>query len=393
MTAISVKTGVWKLSDIYDKINFGLTYSADDTPIPSGPEPGTLWVWGPGSYGALGVNNQIPYSSPVQLPGTQWTCSIIASSGAIALKCDGTLWNWGTNFLGVNTTANYLSSPVQIPGTSWCRISSGSGFVKGAIKCDGTMWTWGFNGSGRLGDNSTVNSSSPVQIPGTSWTCIAMGAASSALKSDGTLWSWGFNKCGMMGTNYGNNYSPFLSRSSPTQIPGTAWCYVGRGDNQAAALKTDGTLWVWGVNYYGALGKNNSVPNPTAVSSPTQIPGTSWVQVSTNQSGYIARKTDGTIWSWGYNSTGKVGDNSTTDRSSPVQIPGTSWTEVQGAGNTNVARKTDNTLWAWGQNYFGQFGNNTRGTAFYASSPVQVPGSWIDIGDSGNGQISARKSV
>ena len=390
MTTANVKTGVWTLEDTYLKINAGYwTYSANDTPPTPGPQAGTLWVWGSGQYGNLGVNNQTNYSSPVQVPGTEWTCMMMAGSGSIALKCDGTLWNWGTSTFGVNTTANYLSSPIQIPGTSWCKIAVDSGLFKGAIKNDGTLWMWGFNNSGRLGDNTTIARSSPTQVAGTSWTDVVTGfGVSSALKSDGTLWTWGYNGTGAMGNN--NTVTP---ASSPVQLPGTAWCFIARRDSQASAIKTDGTLWRWGPNNCGALGNSTTLPNPCGASSPVQVPGTSWVEISHGNQSSIARKTDGTIWSWGYNGAGRFGNNSDTPASSPVQVPGTAWVEVQAANQTTLARKSDNTLWVWGQNYFGQFGNNTAGLAFYGSSPVQVPGSWIDIGRMDNTGISARKSV
>ena len=148
-----------------------------------------------------------------------------------------------------------------------------------------------------------------------------------------------------------------------------------------------GTLWVWGYNGQGQLGDGTI----TERSSPVQIPGTSWNDITGGSQHSLARKTDGTLWSWGYNVYGQLGDGTRTYRSSPVQIPGTSWNNVAGGSSHSLARKTDGTLWAWGVNEFGQLGD---GTKTYRSSPIQIPGtSWNDIATSAYGcHHLARKS-
>ena len=143
-----------------------------------------------------------------------------------------------------------------------------------AIKTDGTLWTWGWNDYGALGHNNTTDYSSPVQIPGTTWKSVTANSflnngnsSMFATKTDGTLWSWGSMSYGGLGLNQGD---AFLRRSSPCQIPGTNWNYVAGGGSCGAATKTDGTLWSWGYNSIGTLGQNNLVQ----YSSPVQIPGT-----------------------------------------------------------------------------------------------------------------------
>jgi len=142
---------------------------------------GTLWAWGYNYYGQLGLNNRITYSSPVQIPGTNWNEVVMGSEygHSMATKTDGTLWMWGNGMRGClgqneggdNPSANnYYSSPVQIPGTNWkANTNTVRRFGAGAIKTDGTMWTWGDGGSGYLGHNNETQYSSPVQIPGTDW--------------------------------------------------------------------------------------------------------------------------------------------------------------------------------------------------------------------------------
>ena len=113
-----------------------------------------------------------------------------------------------------------------------------------------------------------------------------------------------------------------VTESSPTQVPGTTWKQITNAYNQMGAIKTDGTLWMWGYNDNGQLGQNDTV----RYSSPVQIPGTTWAYVGANkEKGTIASKTDGTLWSWGSGTYGQTAHNDQTQRSSPVQVPGTTW--------------------------------------------------------------------
>ena len=292
------------------------------------------------------------------------------------------LFGFGSNFsgqLGQNNRTTY-SSPVQIPGTSWNSISAG--VINGlATKTDGTLWVWGDNFSGQLGQNNLTQYSSPVQIPGTTWSSISAGSHSLATKTDGTLWAWGYNFSGQLGQNNRTYYS------SPVQIPGTTWSSIStaKDNNHSLATKTDGTLWSWGRNGSGQLGQSNR----TYYSSPAQIPGTTWSSVAAGSRHSFASKSDGTLWSWGYNPQGQLGQSNTTYYSSPVQIPGTTWSSI-GSGNYHaIATKTDGTLWVWGFNNNGQLGQSNR-TNY--SSPVQIPGTTWRSFDGGTNHPLATKT-
>ena len=186
------------------------------------------------------------------------------------------------------------------------------------------------------------------------------------------LWSWGYNSRGQLGLNNTTQYS------SPVQVPGTTWT-SGKIDgyysgNWYFGIKTDGTLWTWGFNgNNGQLGLNNQ----TDYSSPTQIPGTTWSKAAALANGGGAIKTDGTLWIWGGDGDGQLAQNTQDQhRSSPVQVPGTTWSLLTGSDHVS-AIKTDGTLWAWGDNGKGELGQNN--TAKY-SSPVQIPGTtWSKI--------------
>ena len=286
--------------------------------------------------------------------------------------------------LGLNNKTRY-SSPVQVPGTTWSWTSLAYGYTCISTKTDGTLWTCGVNEYGEMGTNDTTRRSSPTQIPGTTWATgvgkITAGKTISAIKTDGTLWSWGLNEYGTMGTNNRTN------SSSPTQVPGTTWSKVSTGGEgmHFAAIKTDGTLWMWGNNAGGQCGNNTSGDTTVArYSSPVQIPGTTWSEVRPGNNNTSAIKTDGTLWTWGANGSGQLGNNSTAYASSPIQIPGTTWSKTAQSKYSTFATKTDGTMWSWGVNYEGVLGLNN--TTSY-SSPIQIPGtSWSDlIGDGHNG--------
>jgi len=352
-----------------------------------------IWAWGMNENGQLAQNNTTKVSSPVQIPGTTWSAIIEGhhgyntdnSTANMAKKSDGTLWSWGINTfgeLGQNSRTQY-SSPIQIPGTTWATGSRSWKNMFG-VKTDGTLWVWGANENGQLGVNNTTKYSSPVQVPGTTWSTnqdhiSAQSRKTYAIKTDGTLWSWGMNNRGSLGLNGAVAHEGRIS--SPAQIPGTTWSKLALGGMESesagtdcmAAIKTDGTLWVWGNNESGALGQN--APVNSQRSSPVQVPGTNWSEVVKSYGrSMLAIKTDGTLWGWGMNEEGNLGLNESPStpghRSSPTQIPGTTWNSIT-SGSVSLATKTDGTLWTWGKNNHGGLGQNST---VYRSSPVQVPG-------------------
>lgn len=358
-------SGIWNLSSQAN------AQAAGTWPYPGA---GKLYAWGANTYGQLGLGNTTAYSSPKQV-GTlsNWLTLAAAAYCSYGIKADGTLWAWGYNNngqLGLGNTTNY-SSPKQVGAlTNWLQIAAG--YYNGAalaIKKDGTLWAWGRNQEGELGLGNIIYYSSPKQVGSlTNWAVVAIKAASVwAIKTDGTLWSWGKNSSGQLGLGNTTAYS------SPKQVGAlTNWLRLTSGGYQsgwsAAAIKTDGTLWMWGRGNFGILGLGNT----TYYSSPKQVGAlTNWAYVDHGRWHTIASKTDGTLWSWGRNESGQLGLNNTTYYSSPKQIgSNTNWLKPGGLGyDASFALKTDGTLWVWGQNNFGQLG---LGTLTVYSSPKQV---------------------
>ena len=391
MAITDKKTGPWGLDQVYNKINQGSIWTY------SGPASDStkLYIWGANAYGALGLNAQGSWSpngqyltaqsSPIQIPG-DWSYVAFGPQYTLAINTDNELYAWGQNTtkgqLGLNNQTHY-SSPVQVPGTTWSTVTT---VYDGnlATKTDGTLWAWGDNDYGELGQNNRTKYSSPTQIPGTTWSTDKKHLSGSyrsfaAIKTNGTLWVWGDHGYGALGQN--EQYGRY---SSPVQIPGTTWSMVDCGRNSLFAIRTDGTLWSAGYNGPGHLGQNST----DHYSSPVQIPGTTWSTVSGGGNFVIASKTDGTLWSWGSGAYGSLGQNTSSPSikySSPTQIGSdTTWSWVECANSNVYASKTDGTLWTWGDNQAGQNAQNDRGgydglwgPLLARSSPTQIPGSWV----------------
>jgi len=374
MAITDKKTGVWGLDQVFNKQNQGSIWTNNRS--------GLLMHWG-NLWGVPAPNN----SSPVQVwSGTSWLKARGGGYSTLATKTDGTLWAWGIGShgnLGLNSVSSQTAAAVQVgTDTTWDEIGMGA-MYSAATKTDGTLWTWGKNEGGQLGLNQMHpdnGQSSPTQVPGTTWNYIATdGYAMIATKTDNTLWAWGRNNDGELGHNNKTWYS------SPVQIPGTTWSGpVANFNKSFSCIRTDGTLWTWGKNDYGQLGLSDN----TNYSSPKQVPGTTWSSLgaSVGNGEMRAIKTDGTLWCWGHNNYGQLGINDTTSYNSPKQVPGTSWSTFASTSNSCAAKKTDNTLWLWGYNNVGQLGQNSL-TNY--SSPVQVPGTYGDVGSIWDGTSNA----
>lgn len=287
------------------------------------------------------------------------------------------LWVWGlnsSNQLGSNDIIS-RSTPVTTfsGGTNWKKVAIGE-TMTGAIKNDGSLWVWGNNAGGKLGVNDIINRPTPVPIfgGGNNWKEIYMvGDFSVAIKTDGSLWTWGVNADNQLGVN------DSINRQTPvtTFVGGFDWKKAYCANYHVIAIKENGTLWTWGANAQGQLGLGdiNSRSTPTQVGT-----GTDWKEcdagTGVNGSLSAAIKVDGSLWTWGASAQGGLGINTTaTNRLTPVTIIGSSlgWSKVSVGGNNCAAIRKDGTMWGWGNNGVGQLGINDT---INRLTPVQVFG-------------------
>ncbi len=299
-------------------------------------QDGTVWAWGRNQWGQLGNGGGEDSTSPVAVSGlTDVTAISGGASHSLALKSDGTVWAWGDNFSGQlgNGSEEDSPVPVQVLGDGFVAIAAG-GSHSLALKSDGTVWTWGRNYSGQLGDGTTWDSSEPVQVVSlTDVTEVAAGIAHSlVLKSDGTVWAWGENTSGQLGGGNSRVYSSYSS--TPGQVVGLSEVRaIDGGVAYSLALKSDGTVWTWGRYRYGDRELLLSGRTVESSHTATMVPGLDSVTaIAAGGVHSLALKSDGTVWAWGWNNAGQLGNGANWDSVSPIQVGAVSGATAIGAG-------------------------------------------------------------
>jgi RHS repeat-associated protein len=318
----------------------------------------------PGTRYSYNQDNQLTSSStPKSVAGM----SIAAGyDHTVALAADGTVSTWGNNGSGQlgNGTTTSSSTPVGVTGLANV-VAVAAGFeTSAALESNGTVWTWGNNAHGQLGNGTTTNSDVPVQVSGLSGvTSISAGGFSMmAVTSSGTVWSWGDNSQGQLGNG------TTTSSDVPVQVTGLSgvtavsagfWYF-------SSALESNGTVWTWGYNAYGQLGNGTT----TSSDVPVQVTGLPSVKaVSSGGLHSLALGTNGTVWAWGTNTDGQLGNGTTATALSPVQVPGVTATSISAGFGTSLATQMSGTVLAWGNNSKGQLGN---GTTTNSATPVPM---------------------
>ena len=329
---------------------------------------GSLAVWGDNSSGNFGNGTtSVGSNTPVSVPGITNATFIGAGTYSLAIRSDGSTWAWGSNGDGqLDDSFTDRLAPVQL-ALPVVRSASLSLLHASAVAADGSVWSWGFNDDGALGDGTTNRSSTPLQTHGISnVTAVAAGGAHTvALKGDGTVWTWGDNGAGQLGNG------ERIFTTTPLAISaGPGFAAVSAGGRHSLALKSDGTVAASGNNDYGQLGDGTSVSHTTfqPVSGITNV-----VQVSAGFYHSVARKADGTVWTWGLDYLGRLGTGPDTgDALTPAQVTTlANVVSVSAGGGHTLALRADGTVWAWGENTYGQLGDGTNDARFF---PVQVAG-------------------
>lgn len=336
---------------------------------------GTLWAWGTNGDGQCGQGNFLGgTSAPTQIGiENNWIHISAGNKCSYAIKNDGTLWAWGINNfgqLGVGTTTK-RNTPTQI-GTNndWQKVISGKGSHVLAIKTNGTLWAWGQNNQGQLGiGTSSTMETIPVQVGNeNNWLNASIGSTHSILiKSNGTIWSCGLGNDGALGI--GSNVLAF----APTQI-GTQnnWIKISSGSNFSGAINNENKLFMWGDNSFGQLGIGDYIDR----NIPTQVNNdNNWDEIVLGYFHSVALKSNRTVLSWGYHFNCQLGNGS------PCGTPGvninlpqqinidTDWDKIFTGYVHSFSTKTNGDLWTWGFNGGYQLGNNS---SVSSNAPIAI---------------------
>lgn len=328
---------------------------------------GRVWAWGGNANGELGDGTTTTRPAPVPLQTVSGMAKIVhIAAGAyfsMALDERGSLWAWGKNSnRQISRDASYsFKTPVRIHLPSpIVRFACGEKHSL-ALDRNGKLWAWGDNSNGQLGvgHSSIVQGAIEVIKPPAMGTIIflaACGNSSYAVNATGKAWAWGSNGYGQLGD------ASYTSRSIPVGIDTstglTSIKSITPGALHAMALTTDESIWAWGSNNNGRLGTGNY----TSSTKPIKINGLFLAKgLGAGSHHSLAVSTAGQVWSWGYNNYGQLGLNSTTTSNAPVLTSaGTDWSalvRVSGGGDYSTALKSDGSVWTWGYNGYGQLGH------------------------------------
>ncbi len=372
----------------------------------------SLKGWGLSYYGELGNGSSGLFNGhPITVidDGTGHGGEFVyisASDRSLAIKADGSLWGCGNNMngrIGDGTTIDRNVFVVVDSGSGiggkWVYVHAGFNHNLG-IKEDGSLWAWGEGGSGALGNGGTSNSLFPINIDqgsaalGGPWIKAVAYSHSAGIRADGSLWTWGnANNYGQLGNGTTNG-----GQLVPTKVDdGTGkhgkWVDIAIGSYYNIALREDGSLWSWGANDFGKLGLGTAGSGthqiaPTLVDDGTSQGG-KWIFIDASPNTSIGIKEDGSLWAWGQNGYGQVGDGTTTDRHVPTLIddgkgPGGKWVYASTSGGHTIGVKEDGSVWVWGGNFLSQLDGSTttdRTAPFHLATIPNTINAIVEAGD------------
>ena len=367
---------------------------------------GAVYTWGYNSDGQLGNGGTTESPYPVQVEGLNGVGELSGATAiaggmyhSLALMPGGAVYAWGRNGNGqlgngtTSTTAN--SYPVQVEGLNGVGELSGATAVAAgtddalALMPGGAVYAWGYNSAGQLGNGGTSDSPYPVQVEGLNGvgelslaTAIAAGEYHSlALMPGGAVYAWGYNQYGQLG-NGTTTGSPY-----PVQVKGVGGgpplsnvIAIAAGYDHSLALTSDGTVYAWGANGSGQLGNggNTESPYPVQVSMPTLPSGVTVIAIAAGYEDALALTSDGAVYAWGYNNVGQLGNGGTTNSPSPVQVEGLNGVGAL-SGVTAIAARYDHplallpapTIAVGAQS--GTITAGTAGSATFAATTTNIP--------------------
>ncbi|WNG33272.1 chromosome condensation regulator RCC1 [Archangium violaceum] len=352
---------------------------------------GQLYTWGQNTQGQLGLGDTTARPLPTVVADLSQVASIAFNSNtSLAIREDGSVWTWGANAsgqLGLGTPpvdgqahtpdTQARNRPTQVPGLTDA-VSGALGFSHALVlKADGSVVAFGKNNNGQLGDGTTTDRDYPVRVLGlTDVVKLAGGSQQSmALKRDGTVWAWGNNDSG----NLGQGAEDTVAHPEPAQVPGLSGVVdIASGREHMLALHTDGTVSAWGLNASGQVG-NGEGGTGLEVYAPVKVVGlTDVVAVYANSNFSLALKADGTLWGFGQNFNGQLGNGQSgkdyqADPLADTAVVGLSDLRDVAAGSTfGLGLRRDGLLFGWGWNSNGSLGNDELQNNWSFAEPVKV---------------------
>jgi alpha-tubulin suppressor-like RCC1 family protein len=335
------------------------------TPPASAAVGGTAWTVGQGDQGQLGSGARANRGSFGQAVGPVDVAQVDGGRDhVIARDGNGSVWTWGNGALGslgLGTTADALT-PKKVPGLSGVRQVTAGHYHSLALLPDGTIRSWGGNEFGQVGDGTTTNRLSPVVVGGSATPLsnvveVAAGRDFSlAIKSTGVVWAWGGGGNGELG----NGTTP-LSRPQPARVASlTGVVTIAGGRNHALALLSNGSVWAWGLNSSGQLGDGTR----TSRSTPVKVSGVAnAVAIAAGADHSVAVLSDGRVLTWGEGESGQLGSGSTADRLTAGPVTGLGGVAIKtadcGRDHTLLIARSGR-LWSFGKNDYGQLGDGSN---------------------------------
>ncbi len=300
-------------------------------------------------------------------PGT-WRSVSVGERHSCGIRLDGTLWCWGSDELGqVGLGALDVTLPAQIGSGAWRQVAA-QGSQTCAIADDRSLWCWGNNGLGQLGVGDFGVHQGLNRITGGPWERVETSRNHTcAIAADTTLWCWGDNRLGQLGNG------TLISNGAPTPVAAVApdrWRSVALGESHTCGIRDDDSLWCWGDAQYGVLADPN-VPQSTPLLSPNRARG-AWTKVAAGAYHTCAISKDRRMRCWGVNSSGELGDGTTSPSTLGVEVGGGAddWIDVVAGSDHNCGRREAAGLYCWGDNRYGQIPNSDVGQI--TSTPVPI---------------------
>jgi alpha-tubulin suppressor-like RCC1 family protein len=361
--------------------------------------PGPVMAWGYGGNGDLGngtySNSLVPVAGPANI---NFAAVSHGNNFGVGIDDSESLWAWGNNHDGQFGNGTLTGSDTPTPVTNWISnnppvaAAAGNDFAV-AADSGGLAWSWGLNTNGQLGDGTSTGpqtcggsacSESPVGVdtgastPLTNVVAVSTGGSHALALSSagGNVWAWGNNNNYQLGdgstSQPQSTYAVQVDTAASTPLNNVV--AIAAGGSTSLALRSDGTVWAWGNNAHGQLGNGTTTNSQWAI----QVSSLSNIVAIAEGSGFsLAVSATGTVYSWGQNSNGQLGNNSTTDSHTPVTVSSLSSQDivsVSAGSSSSMAMNAVGQVWDWGLNSTGQLGN---GSTTDSHVPVQV----ISVGD------------